>query len=986
MRRRSVMALVLAAALAVGGVGEAAVVFAAESAETGMLGDEDTFEDVVQLWDGADAEDAELIPEEEPVEIFKEEAAENPEEDSAEDLFTASPQGEDLFSDQAPDELTDDVIFVGIQTVSAAYVTREQYEEWYKTGQEPDFEQIEGVVEGSLEEIITKLTGTNTGYCLIGCHENAEAYSNLVVPEGMTVGIMRWSPARIQSITPNGDVCLRADVETPGTLEINEGGGKVSFAEGVVNGEIAGSGSNDTVVFAGDWGQIGGYRGVENTIFVRPNLDIYDGYAEFYNITNLSESDRNISIFMQGYGEDRIPVFHKNFDFGKIQEGDEEWDAGIGVHYVENFDVPEGQDWKLIIPEDGSLVAKFEGLNDSDIISMADKMWLGGDNIGYRIDIDGTKFTENEENPVFHINRFIACEGLSEEQIYDRFATEELPESGWEEHIANTPKLDNVMRIINASGAGGYYFVEMPKNYKISGTLTVPEAATGVKYCSRVEETESGLKFYSPQVSSIDVPAGKRLGLVEWSGTGTLNITGGGLAEFFNCHFNKNITAADIRLYGGAVKSLNCDKLTAINSDFVVEEYLKFEEALLLNAAVLAKSGAYLNMGAINNEGRENDGFTVCSEVKGGKYADLYLGKAFDLGSFVDEDGNVLDGAFGVLYYSYEEAAKAGAECAQDIYNMNFNMWGEGTAESPHITEFLLTYEDTDRMLMSVSKEAAEGLGDKLNLLHFNFKDGIRLNPPMEATVTSGKCALEIMSFGEAEPTPSKAYIKIGATTGKELLTAAAVSAVKDQVYTGKNLTPSVTVKVGGKTLKNKTDYTLSYKNNKAIGKATVTITGKGNYTGTVKKTFNIIPKKGASYTVSGLKYKITKTASKNGTVTVTAPSKKTLTSVSVPATVKIKGYTFKVTAIADKAFKSNTKLKKVTLGANLTTIGKEAFYGCKSLKSIVINSKVLKSAGANSLKGIHSKAVIKVPSAKLTAYKKILKGKGQSSSVKISK
>ena len=72
---------------------------------------------------------------------------------------------------------------------------------------------------------------------------------------------------------------------------------------------------------------------------------------------------------------------------------------------------------------------------------------------------------------------------------------------------------------------------------------------------------------------------------------------------------------------------------------------------------------------------------------------------------------------------------------------------------------------------------------------------------------------------------------------------------VSSQVYTGKALKPAVTVKYGSKTLKKGTDYTVSYKNNKAIGTATVTVTGKGDYTGTAKKTFKINPK-----AVSGLK------------------------------------------------------------------------------------------------------------------------------------
>ena len=58
--------------------------------------------------------------------------------------------------------------------------------------------------------------------------------------------------------------------------------------------------------------------------------------------------------------------------------------------------------------------------------------------------------------------------------------------------------------------------------------------------------------------------------------------------------------------------------------------------------------------------------------------------------------------------------------------------------------------------------------------------------------------------------------------------------------YDGKAKTPSVNVKVNGKTLKKDTDYTVSYSNNTKVGTAKVTITGKGNYTGSVSKTYSI--------------------------------------------------------------------------------------------------------------------------------------------------
>ncbi|MDK2809240.1 MAG: hypothetical protein PWP24_1978 [Clostridiales bacterium] len=67
------------------------------------------------------------------------------------------------------------------------------------------------------------------------------------------------------------------------------------------------------------------------------------------------------------------------------------------------------------------------------------------------------------------------------------------------------------------------------------------------------------------------------------------------------------------------------------------------------------------------------------------------------------------------------------------------------------------------------------------------------------------------------------------------------IFSMDEQLYTGKNIKPSVTIMDGSYTLKKGTDYIVRYKNNKAIGKATVTIKGKGKYSGSVKKSFSIV-------------------------------------------------------------------------------------------------------------------------------------------------
>ena len=72
----------------------------------------------------------------------------------------------------------------------------------------------------------------------------------------------------------------------------------------------------------------------------------------------------------------------------------------------------------------------------------------------------------------------------------------------------------------------------------------------------------------------------------------------------------------------------------------------------------------------------------------------------------------------------------------------------------------------------------------------------------------------------------------------------ATVSGISTKAFTGKKITQSITVKYNGKTLKNGTDYTVSYSSNKNIGTATVKVAGKGSYTGTITKTFKINPAK----------------------------------------------------------------------------------------------------------------------------------------------
>ena len=87
--------------------------------------------------------------------------------------------------------------------------------------------------------------------------------------------------------------------------------------------------------------------------------------------------------------------------------------------------------------------------------------------------------------------------------------------------------------------------------------------------------------------------------------------------------------------------------------------------------------------------------------------------------------------------------------------------------------------------------------------------------------------------------------------------------------------------------------------------------------------------------------------------------------------------------SVANKALKG-TAVTSVTIGKNVKTIGTSAFEKCSKLKKITVKGTTLKKVGKKAFKGIHEKAVIKVPKKKLSVYQKLMKNKGQSQTVQI--
>lgn len=132
-------------------------------------------------------------------------------------------------------------------------------------------------------------------------------------------------------------------------------------------------------------------------------------------------------------------------------------------------------------------------------------------------------------------------------------------------------------------------------------------------------------------------------------------------------------------------------------------------------------------------------------------------------------------------------------------------------------------------------------------------------------------------------------------------------------------------------------------------------------------------PKAGTKYTVAGCQYKVTKAGAEVSLIKTNKKAKR----VTIPAVIKVNGVTYKVTSIGAKAFNGNKKLTKVTVGTNIKKISNNAFFKCRSLKTVTIKSVLLtkKTASKKTFKGVGKKMVIKVPKKVKKAYVKIFKG-----------
>ena len=161
------------------------------------------------------------------------------------------------------------------------------------------------------------------------------------------------------------------------------------------------------------------------------------------------------------------------------------------------------------------------------------------------------------------------------------------------------------------------------------------------------------------------------------------------------------------------------------------------------------------------------------------------------------------------------------------------------TAEIPALSRISISKAS---VTLSTSTYAYDGKAKKpgvtVKLNGKTLKNGTDYSVTYSNNTKVGTAKVTIKGKGNYSGSVSKTY------SIKNNFKKATVSGISTKAFTGKNITQSITVKYNGKTLKNGTDYTVSYSNNKKVGKATVKITGKGKYGGVITKAFKINPAK----------------------------------------------------------------------------------------------------------------------------------------------
>lgn len=403
-----------------------------------------------------------------------------------------------------------------------------------------------------------------------------------------------------------------------------------------------------------------------------------------------------------------------------------------------------------------------------------------------------------------------------------------------EENSVRVPKDLEAWFGSHQSGTYGYLGYDLPwkqvTNGEIPQTLYIPDGCnltmTNMKILSSVR---------------IVVESGGKLTLSDSVVQGIIDVENGGTFSMNYDSFNQEFTTGaslcgQLRLQDGAILEnasiyshinylANGDLTDRSSSDAVVvangnvtvkgQVFIAGDEAGsdLGQTALLVKDGT-LNLEDNATLVTYGGGGNVLLYAAGGNAIELENGNITGNGKVVAIGGNVLWGNGGNAVtgngiISTTEAFIQGATSRTS----NNAMPGNALSDNVKVTSASRHIENGTQIGNDVNNDPLEEL---------YWTTGVELTPPLEKFVTNA------------------------------MTTEFTVADIESQTYTGEELTPSILVQNGETTLVEGTDYFITYKNTDGTdsdgkfinaGSYVVTVTGIGDYYGTIEKTFTILPK-----------------------------------------------------------------------------------------------------------------------------------------------
>lgn len=451
---------------------------------------------------------------------------------------TGEEEQQDMFAEE-PDTQTEPATAAqGTGTYEVAFIDAGQFNTCLRTDEDRPNVEMQTIEKTTLTEALKSMEGDNTGYCLVIPHE-LEGEEDIVVPEGMNVFVGYGDgDVKIRSITPNGNITFWGVGNDKESIEIKEGKGTVAFKQLYMNGEIRGTGSDDTVIFHED-ATIGGISGIENVHFDCWNLNI-KGKSEFYNLYNDTGHDEECIpawIQIEGYSKEKVPVFHKGFDWGtgtfKNEEGDS-WSDNymLGIGYVKSF---EGGEWEEMKLSSGSQAVTFD-MPLEDIVKLSDRLYISQESYDPELSLDGKIWNRNE-NKLYRIYRYQDAGGFTAQEIFENHGIWdfEYPDNA-DYFLGSTSDVNQMMQVIESDQKNqsvGYYTIDLPKDASVD-TIDIPSGVKGVSFWGPSdydEKTDTHTQYPIKKIGSVKTKEGQTVKLAHAIVDSGLSVSGDGIVQ-----------------------------------------------------------------------------------------------------------------------------------------------------------------------------------------------------------------------------------------------------------------------------------------------------------------------------------------------------------------------------------------------------------------------------------------------------------------------